>query len=202
MLDMSAPVPTRLHRRASCRGSRWAALTAGASALWACSASPLPSTPACSTETVQTTFTQKVDNNLDVLFMIDDSPSMAPMQQKLLAQLPTFMQVLQSLPIPPNLHVAVISSDMGALSDTNIGCTAVGDNGALHYTPEGMCTDTMFLGNYTYISDANGMVNFTGPIGTVFQCIAFLGDEGCGFQHQLASIDRALGADGKGPPPP
>jgi hypothetical protein len=28
-----------------------------------------------------------------------------------------------------------------------------------------------------------------------------LGDKGCGFEHQLASIDRALGADGSGLPP-
>jgi hypothetical protein len=28
-----------------------------------------------------------------------------------------------------------------------------------------------------------------------------LGDKGCGFEHQLASIDRALGADGLGPAP-
>ena len=29
----------------------------------------------------------------------------------------------------------------------------------------------------------------------MFQCIAFLGDAGCGFEHQLASIDHALGSD-------
>ncbi len=29
----------------------------------------------------------------------------------------------------------------------------------------------------------------------MLQCIALLGDKGCGFEHQLASIDRALGAD-------
>ncbi|HEY4392826.1 MAG TPA: hypothetical protein VGP64_02135, partial [Polyangia bacterium] len=33
-------------------------------------------------------------------------------------------------------------------------------------------------------------------IGGVLQCIMLLGDTGCGFEHQLASIDRALGADG------
>jgi hypothetical protein len=183
------------------RGLRWAALAAGAPALWACSAAPLQPLRTCPTATLQTTLTQKVNNELDLLFMIDDSPSMASMQQKLLAQLPTFMQVLQSLPVPPSLHVAVVSSDMGAHSDTDIGCTELGDNGVFHYAPEGMCTDTTLAAGGTYLSDADGVADFTDPIATVFQCIALLGDTGCGFGHQLASIDRALGADGNGPPP-
>src|SRR5262249_36003064 len=34
----------------------------------------------------------------------------------------------------------------------------------------------------------------------VFACIANLGDHGCGFEHQLRSIVRALNADGEGLP--
>ncbi|HEY6475861.1 MAG TPA: hypothetical protein VI456_04715 [Polyangia bacterium] len=34
----------------------------------------------------------------------------------------------------------------------------------------------------------------------MLQCIMLLGQQGCGFEHQLASIDRALGADGSSPP--
>jgi hypothetical protein len=190
------------HRLRAWRGFRWAALAAGAPALWACGAAPLQPLRTCPTATLQTTITQKVNNEIDLLFMIDDSPSMASMQQKLLAQLPTFMQVFQNLPMgAPSLHVAVVSSDMGAHSDTNIGCAELGDNGALHYAPEGMCTDTTLTAGSTYISETDGVANFTDPIATVFQCIALLGDKGCGFGHQLASIDRALGADGNGPPP-
>ena len=43
------------------------------------------------------------------------------------------------------------------------------------------------------------MPNYTDPIAKVFQCIALLGDKGCGFENQLASIDRALGGDGQQP---
>ena len=43
------------------------------------------------------------------------------------------------------------------------------------------------------------MPNYTDPVATVFQCIALLGDKGCGFENQLASIDRALGGDGQQP---
>ncbi len=57
----------------------------------------------------------------------------------------------------------------------------------------------------TFISDVDGQTNFTAPVEKVFQCIALLGASGCGFEHQLASIDHALGADnldGMGQPQP
>jgi hypothetical protein len=153
--------------------------------------------------------TEKVNNDIDILFMVDNSSSMTTMQQKLLLQLPTFMQVLQALPMGlPSVRVAVVSADMGATSDlgvTGIGCSAVGDDGKFWVAPEGSCTATTLMPGANWIQDdAAGMTtNFTTPdpagIGTVFQCIALLGEGGCGFEHQLASIDRALGADGQGP---
>ena len=45
------------------------------------------------------------------------------------------------------------------------------------------------------------MANYTGDLGDMLACIAPLGDGGCGFEHQLASVLRALGADGAPPPP-
>src|SRR5579863_1523075 len=197
----------RFHRPvlSSClswRVLRWAALAAVAPALWACTSRTLEAPTITPTATLPTTFTQKINNEIDLLFMVDNSSSMQPMQQKLLQQLPTFMQVLQNLPMGlPSLHVAVVSSDMGAHSDSQIGCTELGDDGAFHYQAEGSCTDTTLTSGSTYIVDVNGPTNFTDPIQNVFQCIANLGTSGCGFEHQLASIDRALGADGLGPPP-
>jgi hypothetical protein len=60
---------------------------------------------------------------------------------------------------------------------------------------------TTLTAGATFISDVDGVSNFTDPIASVFQCIGLLGSTGCGFEHQLASIDRALGADGLGPVP-
>src|SRR5579863_3917544 len=197
----------RFHRPvlSSClswRVLRWAALAAVAPALWACTSRTLEAPTITPTATLPTTFTQKINNEIDLLFMVDNSSSMQPMQQKLLQQLPTFMQALQNLPMGlPSLHVAVVSSDMGAHSDSQIGCTELGDDGAFHYQPEAACTATTITSGDTYISEVNDVANFTNPIANVFQCIALLGDSGCGFEHQLASIDRALGADGLGPPP-
>jgi hypothetical protein len=98
--------------------------------------------------------------------------------------------------------VAVVSSDMGAKSDEDLqSCTPLGNQGAFFSQPEGTCLATTLTTGDTFISDVDGVSNFTDPIASVFQCIGFLGAAGCGFEHQLASIDRALGADGLGPVP-
>ncbi len=187
------------------RVARWAVLAGAAPALWACTSRTLEAPTITPTATVTTTFTQKIDNNLDILFMIDNSSSMASMQEKLYTQLPNFMNILTSLPTPPNLHVAVVSSDMGAPGDAagSDGCTTAGDMGIFQNTARSdsaimaTCDTTTLQNGAYYISDVAGMTNFTNPmgIGSVFQCIALLGQMGCGFEHQLASIDRALGSD-------
>jgi hypothetical protein len=146
--------------------------------------------------------------NVDILMMIDNSSSMTEMQGKLYQQIPSFVLALQSLPVAPNLHLAVVSSDMGAPGDSTsgIGCTASGDAGQFQSAPTtnvttGVgCTATTLQAGATFISDVNMMPNYTDPLASVFQCISQLGDHGCGFEHQLASIDRALGADGSQAP--
>ena len=181
---------------------RWVGLAAAGASLWACTSRTLETPTVVPAVQQQWTFTQKIDNSLDILFMIDNSQSMTDMQQKLLAQLPSFMNVLETLPVPPNLHVAVVSSDMGAKSDKDLqSCTPLGNQGQFFSQPEGTCLATTLTAGDTFISDVDGVSNFTDPIASVFQCIGFLGATGCGFEHQLASIDRALGADGLGPVP-
>ena len=81
--------------------------------------------------------------DLDVLFMIDNSSSMTEMQQKLEDQLPQFVSALEALPMGlPNIHIAVVSSDMGAPGDAtgSIGCTSLGDQGMFQNQPRGTCT--------------------------------------------------------------
>jgi hypothetical protein len=195
---------------------RWVGLAAAVPALWACTSRTLEAPVVTPTQTFTNRVVQKVNNNLDILFMVDNSSSMTSMQQKLLNQLPIFMQVLQALPMGlPSVHIAVVSSDMGAPSDQGnaIGCDNTGQAGAFQVSPRGTCTSNDFnVATDTWISDsASGMEkNFTDAdpagIAKVFQCIALLGSSGCGFEHQLASIDHALGSDnpdgnGKAQPP-
>jgi hypothetical protein len=163
--------------------------------------------------------------NLDVLFMIDNSSSMNVMQQKLASQLPGFITALQNLPSGlPNLHIAVVSSDMGAPGDStaSLQCRELGDNGQFRLgattgvsgldagatggAPGGDdagapgCAGASLNAGARYISNVDGVANYTGDLSALLSCMTALGDNGCGFEHQLASISRALGADGSPAP--
>ena len=138
--------------------------------------------------------------DLDVLFMIDDSSGMTSMQTKLAAQIPSFVQALEDLPNGlPNIHIAVVSSDLGAPGDsTTVTCTTSGDQGLFRLSPS--CASSTLATGQTYVSNVGGNANYTGNLADVLACITPLGDTGCGFGHQLGSIARALGADGAPPP--
>ena len=139
---------------------------------------------------------------VDILFMIDNSSSMTSMQQKLLAQIPMFLDTLQSAARPlSDFHIAVVSSDMGAPGDStsSIACTREGDQGVFQSQPRGDCQGGLAPGA-TYLSNVGGVANYTGQLTDVLACITPLGANGCGFEHQLASVVRALGADGQPAP--
>jgi hypothetical protein len=170
----------------------------GAGGASACTGLPVPAQSCMSV-----TLPAKINNKLDILFVIDDSSDLTEMQIKLYDQIPTFVNVLQTSQTPPDLHVAVVSSDLGAPGDSTaaIGCTKVGDQGEFQSMPRGTCSATSLASGATFISDADTTPNYTDPnLADVLQCIALLGDKGCGFKHQLGSIVRALGADGSDPP--
>ena len=176
------------------------------------------STPAAVTAAA----TSASPGNLDVLFMIDNSSSMKLKQQKLASQIPGFVTALQNLPMGlPNLHIAVVSSDMGAPGDStsSIMCTKTGDNGQFRFgATSGVsvaqqpgldggapgaddagapgCAGASLNSGATFISNVDGVANYTGDLSTLLSCMTALGDTGCGFENQLASISRALGADG------
>src|SRR5580704_15924654 len=107
------------------RQRRWWVFSLAA-VLAACS-SPLPSNVCATSITYTTTYTTAVNNDLDLVFVIDDGPSMAGWQAKLATQLPLLMKTVQSIPSPIGLHVGVVSSDLGVGAATNVGipgCTA------------------------------------------------------------------------------
>src|SRR3954454_2054806 len=55
-----------------------------------------------------------INRDLDLLFLIDDSPSMADKQANLADNFPKFIEVLNSIPGGlPNVHIGVVTSDMG-----------------------------------------------------------------------------------------
>src|SRR5687767_3990961 len=94
--------------------------------------------------------------NLDILFIIDDSPSMSDKQAALAAAFPRMIDVLAQLDGGlPNLHIGVVTSDMGTSASGSLpapaigvvgqgGCSGRGDDGRLQ-TTTGM--------NAMYLSD-------------------------------------------------
>ena len=142
---------------------------------------------------------------VDVLFMVDNSSSMTPLQQKLIASFPAFINELKGLPGGlPNLHIAVVSSSMGAGRNPSVDhCPPGGDQGIFQAKPVGSsCTQaSLNAGESFIITSGAGGPNFTGDVSDVFGCIAALGSGGCGFEHQFESVLRALGADGAAAPP-
>jgi hypothetical protein len=138
---------------------------------------------------------------VDVLFLVDNSASMGALQRRLIANFSAFVDALQGLPGGmPDLHIAVVTSDLGAGDNSISGCLNDGDRAVFRHAPGGACTSTTLAAGATFIAHSGGatpMTNFSAPdIASVFGCIAAVGESGCGFEHQLAAVARALGVDG------
>jgi hypothetical protein len=197
--------PRQLTRWLSWRAARWALLAAVVPVLWACNARRLAEPDPAPQQIFNDLFQQSVNRNLDIVFMVDDSLSMEPLQVKLTSQFPVFMDVLKNLPGGlPNIHIGVVSSSMGAgANGANIShCNDPGnDHGVFRTNKLGTtCAKATLNAGQNFIVNVNGQANYTGDIADVFSCIAALGQNGCGFEHQFESVLRALGADGaKGP---
>jgi hypothetical protein len=198
---------------------RWGlAIPALPLALWACNShklqEPLPNPQQ------ETDFKVLVspERKVDILFMIDNSPSMDPKQAALALNFPKMIQVLQNLPDPsnpgqtslPDVHIGVISSDMGAGSD-NIGgnCSRIlGDRGLLWGNDTnnpiasvagppnngcGLNPGARWIEDIANTTGAGRTQNYTGNLTDVFSCLAkAVGVNGCGYEHQLQSVRVAL----------
>lgn len=137
-----------------------------------------------------------INRDLDLLFLIDKSPTMTDEQAGLAANFPRFIQVLRQVEGGlPNLHLGVISQDIGAGGLTVGGnCSGQGDTGNLLATPRiPGCSPPN--GNFItdVENDAGGRTtNYSGTLEDTFSCIATLGPNGCGFEQHLGSLKKAL----------
>lgn len=179
----------------------WTFAAAGLPLLWACQSHrlspPDPRPERVVTEIVPINPTQE----LDVVFLIDTSESMKDEQVNLRQNFPAFMRELEAArPNGLDVHIAIISSNLGA-PGTGIGsCENGGDRGEFRNQPAGGVACTAVPRDAFIIAGPAGN-NFDGPIADVFSCIATVGTSGCGFEHQLASLRRALGKDPNSPLP-
>lgn len=127
----------------------------------------------------------------DILFVIDNSASMKDEQDSLRANFGKMMEVLQTLEGgQPDLHIGVVTSDMGTSAadggndGAKFGCGAVGDDGALRTSP-------LVTGRFI-ADDGKGHINYTGTLDAAFSTIADVGIIGCGIEQHLRGMERAL----------
>ncbi len=134
--------------------------------------------------------------DVDLLFVIDNSGSMREEQVSLAAWAEdSLFGVLKTQAFEDfNLHVAVVSTDVGAGPYGIQGCSNNGDNGRMQsFAGSGECPTP----SDAYISNVAGpdgtrLKNHEGSVSEAFACIAQLGTTGCGFEQTLESMKRAL----------
>jgi len=136
-------------------------------------------------------------SKIDILFMIDNSQSMAPLQASTIAAFPIFANTLKTLPGGlPDLHLGIISSDTGPgkFDLPSYHCPLGGDRGQFQSQPRGSCLASPLPAGQTFLTSSNNQQtnNYAGDIADAFTCIAALGDQGCGFEGQLKSVRLAL----------
>jgi hypothetical protein len=151
-------------------------------------------------------------HQVDVLFMVDNSPSMDSMQTQLKEKFDNFLRPLTQLGKAVDLQIGVVTSDYGAGNTANLsgGCdkSPGGQRGLLQSTaalgtPEAMagCKGPVGAPFIRYALDAGGNVTTSNlPDGatdaaslvSTFTCMASVGSNGCGFEHQLESVYAAL----------
>jgi hypothetical protein len=185
----------------------------------------------CFSQTVDIPFNTSLQKDVDILFLIDNSPSMTPKQSALSENIPRFIQAIDKT--GANYHVAIASSDIG--TQTSAGASwggglgpacekFEGDDGTLQRIPcslrtfntqagkdscNALCDNPKFVpeGGAGYISKVAGQTNVPkelvkdpmdpnkmidiGPQ-KAFQCMALIGDTGCGIEGQLEGAKRAL----------
>ena len=144
-----------------------------------------------------------VNRNIDILFVIDDSGSMADKQMNLATNFPNFISVLNTIEGGlPDVHIGVVSSDMGTKGLDGApgpgvgtvgqgGCANTGDDGKLQTSGAPLSAGSTFISD---IKDTMGqrIKNYTGTLEATFSQMARLGATGCGFEQHLHSMQRSL----------
>jgi hypothetical protein len=182
---------TGLSRLLRWRRVRWGLAPLLLLGLWACTSHPLLAPSPFPEEQTDQYYEINPVRDIDILFLIDDSPSMADKQANLRKNFPVFMTELKKIPGGlPNVHVAVVTSDLGAGPTTlNAQCYVGGKKGVFR---AGSNCQVDAGANFLVSLNNGTMNNFQGRIEDVFSCVANAGDAGCGFEHSLQAVRVAL----------
>lgn len=160
-------------------------------------------------------------DSLDLLFMIDSSPTMVEEQAALRQQIPRLIQILTTgdldagttrtgagaMDFEPvrSMHVGVITQDGGAFGQTltSEGCQGAGDDGLLTMpsatTRRVASAGCPASGLPAYLDFERGTTDPT-TFTSQFTCQTELGTGGCGFEQPLEMVMRALADPSYVPP--
>jgi hypothetical protein len=181
-------------------------------AFWGCSESSEVARPR-SNPIQATTFERLITRQrlVDLLFVIDNSATMAAKQALVVQRLSTVIQELQAFDGGiPDLHIGIVSTDLGAGQGEAGGDCAVplGDRGLLwgnDPTPGvrasvagapngcGLAAGARWIETHRCPDGDRSIVNYSGDLADVFSCmVRALGTRGCGYSHALESARLAL----------
>lgn len=137
------------------------------------------------------------NRQIDLLFVIDDSATMLDKQTNLKNSFPAFASSLATGTGLPDLHLGVITTDMGVygaddtMPGTPIG--SAGNGGCIDYGKDGtLQTFSSSLVTGKFIVDSNGTRNYSGTLAEAFSSIASAGAQGCGFEQPLHAMQRSF----------
>jgi hypothetical protein len=136
---------------------------------------------------------------VDLLFVVDDSGSMAPKQWALRQR---FSQLVERLVAAPgdgfDLHIGVTTTDLGA---PGISCgyrhggALVRDGAASAHGCQPLADEQPFI---TYQTESGATNAMAGDVVEQFACLAAGGELGCGYEMPLESAYRVLTEDHSG----
>lgn len=137
------------------------------------------------------------NKNVDILFLVDNSGSMAEEQASLRANFSRFMGVLETIEGGlPNIHVGVVTSSLGQSATDGVGsasfgtaCAGKGDDGVMRSAP------SLFSGQFIIDEEGTGGTrnrNYSGTLADAFSTIANVGTMGCGIEQHLGAVKRSL----------
>jgi hypothetical protein len=172
----------------------------------ACQSPPVESPKTTVTQATPLRVPQNERNKVDILFMVDNSYSMDPMQEELRLRFKDFFQVFFDLARVGNfadMNVGVVTSDYGAGAGDGGNCelSPGGQGGMLQVAPSPHAANpppgcqpptgnTPFI-HYDFKTSSGNLPGGTDLV-SEFTCMASVGSSGCGFEHPLESVYAAL----------
>jgi hypothetical protein len=165
-------------------------------ALLGCGERPLTQPEIYQDKVLFMNFAVRGPKRYDLLFVIDDSPAMAPHRPNLVANLPNFINVLNTIEGGlPDLHIGVVTSDLGTHGAKDVeartpvaGCAGLGGDGIMRGSP---VVDGAFIVDEQRF-DGTRKRNYEGTLVSAFTHLVSVDAGTCTFAQPFEAMKKAL----------